>query len=109
MNMYFEFVKDQYDRESIETDYGFSTYSIIDSTTCHIHNFYIRPEMRGDMCGADLLFSKLLMQLPSTITMITCHIDLAAKDPERKLRAFLKRGFKIAGATTKEIVCYRML
>ena len=90
--MYKAFQEEQFDRQTVELDEGFITYTTFEDTSIYIHILYVKPEYRSEGIGAKLENIVIDSYNP---TSLYCYVDLTSRDPDISLQAILGVGYTI--------------
>jgi hypothetical protein len=105
MNLWRQFDKEQYDRDSIDIDgEGYVTYNKYDDGSVYVHHMFVTKEKRNQGICKKL---EMLLVKKENPTAIHAYVDLVAKNPHLSLLAFIQAGYKISGATSERILIYK--
>ena len=104
--MWKEFQKEQFNRETLECEEGFVTYSIYDDGSCYIHIMYVSPKYRSLGIGKRL--EQILIK-KHNLTSLSCYVDLTSQKPEISLRAIIGAGYKVVSASSEKIVLTKVI
>ena len=96
-------MKERYDYDVIEQDYGFLTYRI-EGESCRAIEIFVREDNRG--CGFwQLLWQELLgICVTRGVRTIVGFVDLSRPEPGPRLRAYMRVGAKLKDARDGIIV-----
>lgn len=95
----------RYEREgltTIEKDYGFITFKILDNeTTCFIQDLYIVPEKRMTGLGADLANEVAAYAKAQNCVQLAATVCPSAGSATDAIKAILAYGFQLVGSDTQ--------
>lgn len=106
--MYFDYLKERENTDSLIKDYGFVAYRI-NGDECYLADFYIKPEFRNTHSAGDLLKEIIEVALSKNCKMITATIHLNDKGCNRTLKAAYKFDFFMVSAQNNVIVIAKKL
>ena len=104
--MWKAFQEEQFNRITLEEDYGFITYELFEDNCAYIHILYVKPEFRSDNLGGqleDIIIEK------HNLKHIYCYVDLTSNTPEQSLNCIFKNGYKIDTASADRIVLKKIV
>jgi hypothetical protein len=108
--LYFDYLKERLDRESIVTDRGFLVYSTHshpcrnNSICLEVHDFYIKPSYRGDRKTAnDFVKEAAKIAKKEGCEYAISQIDIFTTGYQASLIYQLKWGMKIVGTNNNLI------
>ncbi len=104
--MWKAFQEEQFNRITLEEDYGFITYELFEDNCAYIHILYVKPEHRSTNLGGqleDMIIEK------HNIKNIYCFVDLMSNSPEQSLNCIFKNGYKIDVASVDKIILKKIV
>lgn len=104
--MWKAFQEEQFNRLTLEEDYGFITYELFEDNCAYIHILYVKPEFRSDNLGGhleDMIIKK------HNLKDIYCFVDLGSNEPEKSLNCIFHNGYKIDTATSERIILKKVI
>lgn len=101
--MWLDYQKERFGYESIEEDWGFLLYSIMDKTLA-IQEIYVKPEARFGIRGLELLNRASKIGRERGCTFLWTQVWLNDKMAARALRCNLACNFKMIEAHNGRIV-----
>lgn len=104
--MWEDFQKEQFNRLTITSDYGFITYELFSDDSVYIHILYIKPDCRASFKGKLLEDMIIEKHNPKSIY---CYVDLTSNSPEQSLACILKAGYKLNQVSSEKIVLGKTL
>lgn len=108
LSLYSEYIKERENKEIIEFDDGFMSYSF-ELNSCHIYDAYVKPEHRK--CGV----AKQLLKIVESRTKekgynkIYCTVCPSTQGSTESLRTILNLGFKLNSSTPNLIILRKEL
>lgn len=104
--MFNDFQKEQFNRETIQTDKGFITYEVCEDNSIYIHILYVKPNSRGKFYGKVLEDMVIERHKPWALF---CYVDLTSNCPEKSLATILKAGYSIYQSEPHKITLAKQL
>lgn len=95
------FDKEQFNRDTIETDKGLLVYNKYEDNSVYVHILYIKPEFRVGGEGKKLIDMMVDKENPHTIYT---YVDINTNNPELSLIAILKGGGIIDSLQSNRII-----
>jgi GNAT superfamily N-acetyltransferase len=103
MSLYSDYTKERFGWSTIEVEGGFIVYEI-DPPNCTIHEFYVKPELRGTRLAKDLADQVVRVAQERGVKSLWGVIDPTTEGAENALRTNLHYGFKLIGSEKNRIV-----
>jgi hypothetical protein len=109
-NLYKQYLKEEENRDTIETEFGFITYSIY-GEECYIAEVYVLPEFR---CRQNSLTLKEIVKveaLEAGCRFLTANVFLEddIEKYTRKVRLMIDSGFLIKRVQEKNIIFWQKI
>lgn len=102
MSLWADYAHERLSAETIEEDYGFITYRMLDNE-CYIEELYIIPPFRKSHLGTDLANRVRDEAKEHGVNLLTASTLLGTNCTESSVQAILGYGFKIIGASSDRI------
>ena len=103
MSMLSDYYKEKADAFTIENEFGFLIYQIIENEF-YIQELYIVPDKRITGAAKYFLDESYKRAKEAGCTYASCSINIRSKDPETPLIFNLKNGYKIHSLTNEKII-----
>lgn len=103
--MYAQYIKEKCNAELIQTERGFITYSV-NGDSVHIHDAYVLPEYRGR--GESKALVDEVIRRTEAKKLTSC-LQINSNDMNQTLITQLCFGFKLVGASEKELYLVKEL
>jgi len=109
-SLYKQYLKEEENRDTIETDFGFITYTIM-GEECYIAEVYVMPEQRNKQNSLHL--KKLVEELArkSSCLFLTANVFMEDNIEKytRKVRLMIDAGFFITKVQDRNIIFWQKL
>lgn len=97
MSLWGDYIKEKYNKNTIETDVGFVTYKIVsEGKEFYVDDIYIKPEFRGTGSVLSFICDLIKIVEENGCDRVTCCVFATSNNCEEPLIWLLKMGFKIA-------------
>jgi GNAT superfamily N-acetyltransferase len=102
--MFKKYLKEKYNRETIENEYGFISYNMYDDASCIIQILWIEEEARNQGKGKSL--EKALIEKENP-WIIFCDVDKYSNGWKETLEIIKKGGYQVYKDFEEKIVLYK--
>lgn len=104
MSLYAQYIKERENKEIIESEQGFATYSINKDNSCYIQDIYVHPDHRHDHVA-----SKFADQIVDIVKKKGVHtlygsVSPTANNSTISLKVLLAYGFELDSSTNNFIL-----
>ena len=104
MEMWKQFNKENYGRETIQTGEGFVVFKVFNDGSAYIHIMYVLPSFRRSDVA-----TKLEQQIIKeyNVTCLTFYVDLTSDNKEESMKAILASGYKVDKLFSDKMTFYK--
>ena len=108
MSLYGKYIKEKFNFDIIEKEYGFISYQI-QGETCHAFDIYIEPEHRNRSLAQKLFGEVEEIAKAAGCRAITGSVSPKSKEAGRTMLIFLLHDFEIVGVAENTILICKEL
>ena len=95
MSLYADYIKEREDKEIIETDKGFATFTCFENKECYIQDIYVVPEYRKSGYATEMTDKVVEMAKEKGCNTLVGSVCTEDKNATRNMKVFLAYGMQI--------------
>lgn len=103
LSLFGAYIKERENKDIIETDYGFATYSFTPNG-CYIEDIYVSPDFRHSKLASEMADKITAIAKEKGVKRLIGSVVPSANNSTASLKVLLGYGFKLESATNNFIV-----
>ena len=92
MSLFADYIKERENKNIIESDNGFATYSIYDNGECYVQDIFVRSDMRGSKLAASMTNQIAEIARNSDCHTLIGSADINDKNCSKNIKSMIEYG-----------------